>query len=39
MLIYSSNINIFSIHCVQFNILFELDMFVPSRVLDISTTI
>ena len=36
MLIYSSNINIFGINCVQFNILFEFDIFVVSRLLDMS---
>ena len=39
MLIYSSNINIFGINCVQFNILFELDIFVVSRILDMSKTL
>ena len=38
MLIYSSNINIFSINCVQFNILFEFDIFVLSRLFDMSNT-
>ena len=39
MLIYSSNITIFSIKCVQFNILFELDIFVVSRLFDMSETL
>jgi hypothetical protein len=39
MLIYSSNIAIFSINCVQFNILFELDIFVVSRLFDMSKTL
>jgi hypothetical protein len=34
MLIYSSNIDIFSINCVQFNIMFEFDIFVLSRLFD-----
>jgi hypothetical protein len=38
MLIYSSNINIFSINCVQFNILLELDIFVVSRLFEMSST-
>ena len=38
MLIYSGNINIFSINCVQFNILFEFDIFVLSRLFDMSNT-
>ena len=36
MLIYSSNINILCMKYVQFNILSEYDIFVSSRVLDIS---
>ena len=39
MLIYSSNINVFSINCVQVNILFELDIFVVSKVFDMSNTL
>jgi hypothetical protein len=39
MLIYSSNITIFSINCVQFNILFELDISVVSRLFDMSKTL
>jgi hypothetical protein len=39
MLIYSSNITIFSINCVQFNILFELDIFVASRLFNMSKTL
>ena len=39
MLIYSSNINIFGINCVHFNILFEFDIFVVSRLLDMSKTL
>ena len=39
MLIYSSNIAMLSINCVQFNILFELDIFVVSRVFDMSKTL
>jgi hypothetical protein len=39
MLIYSSNINIFSINCVEFNILLELDIFVVSRLFEMSNTL
>jgi hypothetical protein len=39
MLIYFSNIDIFSINCVQFNILFEFDIFVLSRLFDMSNTL
>ena len=39
MLIYSSNITILSINCVQSNVLFELDIFVASRVFDMSNTL
>jgi hypothetical protein len=39
MLIYSSDITIVSINCVQFNILFELDIFVVSRLFDMSNTV
>ena len=39
MLIYFSNSNILSINCVQFNILLELDIFVVSRVFDMSKSI
>jgi hypothetical protein len=39
MLIYSSDITTFSINCVQFNILFELDIFVASRLFDMSNTL
>jgi hypothetical protein len=37
MLIYSSDIDIFSINCVQFNILFEFDICVLSRLFDMSS--
>ena len=37
--VYSSNITIFSINCVQFNILFEFDIFVLSRLFDMSSTL
>ena len=39
MLIYSSNIAVFSINCVEFNILFELDIWVVSRLFDMSKTL
>ena len=39
MLIYSRNINILSINCVQINVLCELDIFVASRVFDMSNTL
>ena len=39
MLIYSSNINIFSINCVELNILLELDIFVVSRLFEMSNTL
>jgi hypothetical protein len=39
MLIYSSNINIFSVNCVQFNILFEIDICVLSRLFDMSNAL
>ena len=39
MLMYSININILCMKYVQFNILSEYDIFVSSRVLDISKTL
>ena len=39
ILIYCSNIDIFSITCVPFNILFEFDIFVLSSLFDMSNTL